>query len=190
MIFESAYMIRGGLFGEDFTIQFLLSVAAFVVCLADWRMHRRKDYFWVFITGSVVWTLAELVLQLTQTRELGTTYLFGIPIPFALSVILQGMAEGAAIAILGICIGDLLLAKSSRKAGMIAFAIILAGITIVSSRNTPRPSTWAGTSRPAATCLPLAPSYLWLPSVQLASSGSGGPIPNRENEACGCWRSW
>ncbi|HMF34748.1 MAG TPA: hypothetical protein VKK79_25220 [Candidatus Lokiarchaeia archaeon] len=132
MVFESIYMVRGGAFGEDFDIQFFLSVAAFAVCLVDWRIKHRKDYFWVFLTGSIVWTLAELVIQLTGVRVMGTKYLFGFPIPLAVSVVLQGIAEGAAIAILGICIGDLLMAKSSRKAGIIAFVIILASVAILS----------------------------------------------------------
>jgi hypothetical protein len=132
MLFETVFMIRGGAFGSNFTIQFFSSVGAFLLCVIDWRMRHRKDYFWVFLTGTISISLAELTLQLTGVREMGTKYLFGLPIPLAVSVILQGMAEGGALAILGLCIGDLIMSKDTRKRGVIALSALLVVITILS----------------------------------------------------------
>jgi len=132
MLFDSVYMIRGGAYGSNFTIQFFGSIGAFLLCVIDWRFRHRKDYFWVFLTGTIIWTLLELILQLTNVRVMETKYLFGLPIPLPVSLILQGMAEGAFLGIIGLFIGDLMMSENTRKRGVIVLSALLVVIAILS----------------------------------------------------------
>ena len=126
------YMIRGGSFGYDFGMQLFMALAAFAACIFDWHVKKRRDYFWVFLFGTIIWAGVELAIQLGGTREMPTKYLFGIPLPLWASIPLQAMAESAAIAIMGVFFGDRLMDKKSMKPAAIIFAILL-GIVLASS---------------------------------------------------------
>ena len=55
MIFESIFMIRGGSFGEDFGRKLIMSIIGLLICVYDWKTNdKRKDYFWVFIVGTII----------------------------------------------------------------------------------------------------------------------------------------
>lgn len=135
MLFESIFMIRGGFFGYDFSIKLIITLFAISLCYYDWRKNeKRLDYFWVFLIGTLIWSLAEFLLQLVGIRELQEKYLFGINITswFWLTIPLQGMSEGAFVAVLSLFVGDRVLNKEKRKEGLFVFLgyiIIRYGIT-------------------------------------------------------------
>jgi len=135
MLFESIFMIRGGFFGYEFGIKLIISLFAISLCYYDWRVNeRRLDYFWVFLIGTLIWSLAEFLLQIVGIRELQEKFLFGINITswFWLTIPLQGMSEGAFVAVLSVFIGDRIFNKEKRKEGLIVFLgyiIIRYGIT-------------------------------------------------------------
>ena len=132
MLLEGIFMIRGGSFGQDFGVKLIMSVMALLMCVYDWKTRDgRKDYFWVFLVGTIIWSGAELMLQLAGTRVLQEKYLFGLEITHMiwLTVPLQGMSEGAFVAVLGMLFGDRLLKEETRKKWLLLFIIVLLGMS-------------------------------------------------------------
>jgi hypothetical protein len=119
------YMIRGGSFGFDFEVKLIMSLAAIAGCLYDWRVKKRRDYFWVFLFGTLVWAAVELAIQLGGTRTMLAKYLFGMEIPLWVSIPLQAMSESGAIAVMGVFFGDRLADKKTVKPAVITFAIVV-----------------------------------------------------------------
>ena len=123
---DSVFMIRNGGFGSNFEYKLYMSLAGFVVCLLDKKFKKRNDYFWVFLTGTIIWTTVEIVLKQTGTRDIKQAFLFDTQIPFFVGALLQGMSEGAVIALIGIGFGDYVLDDETRKWGIVAFISFLA----------------------------------------------------------------
>lgn len=120
-------MIRGGHFGEEFSIKLFMALAALAICLYDWKVNDRLDYFWIFLIGSIIWTCVEISLQLRGARVMQEKYFFGINITneLWLTLPLQGMSEAAAIAIMGIFFGDRIMKRETRKTWLIIFGMFL-----------------------------------------------------------------
>lgn len=111
MNWQQVFMVRGGTEGTGFfntnfevKVWYLLGVA--VLIWLDWRRHRRTDYLRVLRTGTIVWSLAELVLQVTGTRVLAPVVMFGWPVPFLVQVVLKGAVEGAGVAVFCLFFSD------------------------------------------------------------------------------------
>jgi hypothetical protein len=124
MILESIFMIRGGIFGYEFSIKLLITIFAIYLCYYDWKTNdKRLDYFWVLLIGTIIWSLAEFLLQLVGIRELHEKYLFGFDITywFWLTIPLQGISEGAFIAVLSLFVGDRFLSKVKKREGIFIF---------------------------------------------------------------------
>ncbi len=131
MLLESIFIVRGGFWGEEYDFKLLFAVVAFVICVVDWKWKERKDYFWVFLTGFVFWSLVELILQLIGIRDMPNRYLFGVSIPFWLSIPLQGLSEGVSVGIVGLFITDLYIEKNTRKFSALMFTITVVLIFLV-----------------------------------------------------------
>jgi len=112
---ENVWMIRGGAFGFDFHMKFALVIVTILICFYDWKRNNRKDYWWVFLIGAILWSVTELVLQLLGVRMIHSAYLFGVEIPFIFAVILQGISEGAFVTVIGLFIGDRLLRRNWKE---------------------------------------------------------------------------
>ncbi len=130
MLFESVYMIRGGAigagpFGTNFITKILLVTITLIIVIYDWRKKERLDYLWVFIVGSLIWTWVEAYMQLTGQREFNANYLFYYEIPLFISIPIQGMAEGAAVAVICLFFGDRMLDEETRKKTAIAFTVLM-----------------------------------------------------------------
>jgi hypothetical protein len=128
MIFESVFLVRGGSGGYDWGLKFIISLIAIIVCIYDYKVNeRRLDYFWVFLTGTIIWGAVELSMQLTGGRVLQEKYFFGLNVTSMLwfTIPIQGMAEAGAIAIMGMYFGDRIMSKEARKKNVIIFALFL-----------------------------------------------------------------
>jgi len=125
LLLEKIYMIRNGDFGTNFEAKLLLSIIGLSLCLLDYAlMNKRKDYFRVFSTATIIWTISELMLHVLGIREMKDAFLFGWKIPLIIKTLLQGMAEGAFIAVFGIFIGDRIIAKEKKQKiiGLVVFS--------------------------------------------------------------------
>ncbi len=131
MDFDPVFMIRAGHFGSNFNIKFYMALIAFALVAYDYAKHRRQDYLRVLIIGTIIWTCAELLMQTMGTRVMPTRLLFGIELPMVLSTLLQGIAEGSTIAVMGIFVGDRVLNKNTRVVACVAFLLVCALVTLV-----------------------------------------------------------
>jgi heme/copper-type cytochrome/quinol oxidase subunit 4 len=127
------FMIRGGEFGFEFSTKLLLTLIAILIVVYDWKKNDRKDYLWVFITGTVIWASAELLLQLTGVRVMPVQEFFGIQIPRAVGVIFQGTSEGAYVAVVGLFVADRLVIQKTKnwKEGLTGILAIMVGLPLI-----------------------------------------------------------
>lgn len=128
MILETYFMIRGGSSGSDWGSKLIIAIIASVVCIYDYKTNeKRLDYFWVYLTSSLIWSGVELLAQLGGTRVFQEKYLFGINVTNSLwlTIPIQGMAEAGAIAILGLFFADRIIDKDTRKRNLILFVILM-----------------------------------------------------------------
>lgn len=138
MIFESVFLIRGGSFGNDWGAKLIVAIIGIIGCIYDYKTNdKRLDYFWVFITGTIVWSAVELSLQLSGGRVLQEKYFFGIVVTEYLwfTIPVQAMCEAGTIGVMGVFYGDRILNKETRRSGIIVFALILVYVTIVTLSN-------------------------------------------------------
>lgn len=117
---SSVFMVRGspqgaGFFSSNYEFKLLLLVGIAALIAIDWRRRRRKDYLHVFLAGTICWTLAEVVLQTSGVRRLGSVTVFGADVPFALQVLLKGSTEGAGVAVFCLFFADRALAGAPRR---------------------------------------------------------------------------
>jgi hypothetical protein len=131
MLLESIFIVRGGFWGEEYDFKILFAIIAIIITIMDWKWKERKDYFWVFLTGFIFWSLVELFLQLIGIRDMPNRYLFGIQIPIWLSIPLQGLSEGVSVGIMGLFITDLYLDEKLRKYSIITFIFVVVGMALV-----------------------------------------------------------
>jgi hypothetical protein len=128
---ESIFIIRGGFWGEEYDFKVLFALVAVIVCVYDWKWKHRKDYFWVFLTGFIFWSLVELLLQQLGIRDMTRRFLFGSEIPMLLSIPLQGLSEGVTVGIIGLLITDLYLKKETKKYSFMVFGMVMIAITLI-----------------------------------------------------------
>lgn len=143
MIATAVYMIRNGGFGNNFETKLYMTLIAVLVCLIDLIRNKRKDYFAVFLTGTLIWAATEYILQLSGMRKFDIVYLYGIELPLWITALLRGTSEGSAIALIGLVFGDLVIADSrkTRILGWFAFFIFTFGImaTVFAQAQESRP---------------------------------------------------
>ena len=129
-------MIRGGDFGVEYGTKLVLILIALLIVVYDWKKNDRKHYLWVFLTGAIIWGLAELAIQSAGIRDLSTSYFFGIEIPEyigqSIGPILRGTAEGAYVAVVGLFVADRLFIQKTknRTEGWIGILAIMVGLPL------------------------------------------------------------
>jgi len=134
MSLESVFLIRGGSFGDDWGMKLVIAIIAIGACIYDyWRNDKRLDYFLVFLTGTIVWSIVELMLQLWGGRVVPEKFFFGIDISNLLwfTIPIQAMCEAGAIGVLGVYFADrIFIDQKGRKNNIILFTIILTVVTL------------------------------------------------------------
>lgn len=138
-------MIRAGHFGSDFNMKFLLCLVAGFLVFWDMQKNRRKDYLWVFLFGALTWTFAEVALQAVGTRVMPSRLLFGFALPLPISALLQGVSEGATIAVMGIFVGDRIINAKTRKRALLIFLSVC--LLSSNSDSVSKFGQWSGRDR-------------------------------------------
>ncbi len=104
------YIIRTGDFATNGNKKILYSLFAIVLCIDDYYTDNSFDCFSIMIGSSVVWSIIELFLYLSNTRKIKPMYLFysnqRIEIPKYMGICLQGIQEGGVVATFGLYFGD------------------------------------------------------------------------------------
>lgn len=125
MSFPEVYIVRSALFGTDFSLKFWLAVLTVSLALWDKRTERRNDYLWVLGIGFLIWSFAEFMLQSLGIREMAAREFYGMTLHNLIAIPLQGIAEGAAVIVFGLFIGDRIGTKRTRVAALtLLFALI------------------------------------------------------------------
>jgi uncharacterized protein (DUF486 family) len=124
------YMIRNGTFGTDYWMKFLLAIVGLLVCLYDWKVKRRGDYFWVYTVGLALAFTCELGLVFLGTRAIVRPVLFGSPLPVWSGIFLRAASEASAVTVAGLLLGDLLMDKKSRLKGAVILFILCVIIAV------------------------------------------------------------
>ncbi|MHA1276865.1 MAG: hypothetical protein ACTSQI_07210 [Candidatus Helarchaeota archaeon] len=124
------WMIRAGEFGYDSTLKLILTLIAIAICIYDWKQNNRKDYFWVFLVGAMIWAGVEIMQNMSGMRLMPTHVLFGIELPVWAGAILQGTSEGAYVAVLGLFVADNFFLKENRKVGIVGLVIMIVPSTL------------------------------------------------------------
>ncbi len=75
---NSLYMIRAFGTGTGFGPQVWLLILALALAGGDGWRHRRGDYGWVLLAGTLTWTAVELTLQLSGMRSMPDRTLLGM----------------------------------------------------------------------------------------------------------------
>jgi len=130
MLFENIFMIRGGFFGYDFGFKLIVSIIAILACFYDWKTNdKRLDYFWVFLIGTLLFVIVEVLMQFSGIRALREKYLFGLNITiwYWLTIPLQAISEGAFIAVIGVFFGDRIMNEETRKKWIV---VLILGIVL------------------------------------------------------------
>jgi hypothetical protein len=131
-LLDPVFMMRSADFGANFNSKPVIALLAIGLLVWDRYRYRRWDYLWVFLTGTIIWTLVELAAQTKGTRLMPVHELFGAELPLAASTLLQGMTEGAAVAVFGLFIGDRILMRgATRNKTVVAFALAMAIVVLL-----------------------------------------------------------
>ena len=123
MLLEQIYIIRNGASGESWDTKLYFCIAALILCIIDWKQNNRKEYFWILLTGTIIWTLIEMTAQLSGIRIIPDRILFGMELPLWISLPLQGCSEGAVFAVVGIFFADRYIDKTFRTLWTSIFTI-------------------------------------------------------------------
>lgn len=136
---DPVYMVRGSVFGSDFNSKPVFCLITFGLVVWDRFRFKRWDYAWVLLVGTVILTLVEISIQLRGTRSLPDRVLLGEHLPLVASALLQGISEGAFIAVFGLFFADRILSRRSRIQALTALAItvlLVALLVVLQARPT------------------------------------------------------
>jgi hypothetical protein len=124
-LLDPVYMVRGSAFGSDFNSKLVFCLITIGLVAWDRYRFKRWDYAWVLLVGTVVLTSVGIAIQIRGTRPLPDRVLLGEHLPLVVSALLQGMSEGAFIAVFGLFFADRILSRRSRLRAFAGFGLIL-----------------------------------------------------------------
>lgn len=132
MLYDTVFMLRNGLAGFSYEYKLITSLIGLLICIIDWRWHKRHDYFWVYLVGTIIWTSYEFSLQLGGIRNVYQPQLFGIEIPIFFATLLRGTLEGASITVAALSMSDGLLSENQITPKRTIIISIIVAIVIIS----------------------------------------------------------
>ncbi len=124
---DGIFIIRGGFFGWEFTIKLLYIIFGLVLCYYDWKKNKRKDYFWIFIFGTMLYLGSEVMLFFSGGRVMQEKYLFGIEITnmHGLWIPLLALGDVVMLAVIALFFADRIRNSETRKKWGILFIVWL-----------------------------------------------------------------
>ena len=137
------YLIRNGLFGQDYGMKFILALTGLILCLIFWQRTKKRDYLVVFLAGVVIWSCFEILIIVLSIRYIEDAVIFGQDLHWLPASILRGASEGSVVALVGITAGDFIPNKETRKFAIPA-AILLLGFFVARTLLTGLPTRDVG----------------------------------------------
>jgi hypothetical protein len=114
---DGIFIIRGGFFGWEFTHKLLYVIFGLILCIYDWKKNKRKDYFWVFIFGTILYLGSEVMLYFFGGRVMQEKLLFGMDITSMVWLLIPLLAVGDVVmlAVIALFFADKLRSSGTRK---------------------------------------------------------------------------
>jgi len=123
----NVYIIRGGFFGWEFTHKLVYVIFGLILCVYDWKKNKRKDYFWIFIFGTMLYIGSEIMLFFFGGRVMQENLLFGINITSMpwLWIPLLSVGDVVMLAVIALFFADRIRETETRKKWGILFVVWL-----------------------------------------------------------------
>jgi hypothetical protein len=104
------YIIRTGDFAINGNKKLLYLLFGTLLCLDDYYTNQSYDCFSIMIGSSVSWAIVELLLHVSNTRNIKPMFISysnqQIEIPKYIGICLQGIQEGGVVSTFGLYFGD------------------------------------------------------------------------------------
>ena len=119
------FMIRNGLFGQDYGMKLFLALVGLTICLVFWYKTKKPDYLAIFLTGIVIWSFFEILITVLEIRYIEDAVLFGLDLHWLPASIVRGASEGSVVALVGITAGDFIYRTDTRNKAVPAAILVL-----------------------------------------------------------------
>ena len=119
------FMIRNGLFGQDYGMKLVLALVGLAICFVFWNRTKKRDYVIVFLTGVIVWSFFEILITVLDIRYIEDAVLFGFDLHWLPASVLRGASEGSVVALVGIAAGDYIPRRDTRNKAIVAGTLLL-----------------------------------------------------------------
>ena len=111
LINNKYYITRSGDFAIDGNKKILYSLFSIGLCLEEYLTRQSTDCFHIMVGSTLVWTLIEFFLYITNTRKIKSMYITNyngkqIKLHKSISLFLQGFQEGGVVTTIGLYFGD------------------------------------------------------------------------------------
>ncbi len=111
MIYQQFYIIRKGDFATDANKKIYYSLFSICLSLEEYLNSSSNDCFRIMIGSTMIWTLIETILYITNTRVIKPMYITGplknkFLVPKYIALFLQGFQEGGVVTTFGLYFGD------------------------------------------------------------------------------------
>ncbi|MBY8984136.1 MAG: hypothetical protein KGD65_03635 [Candidatus Lokiarchaeota archaeon] len=123
------FIIRGGFFGWEFTLKLVYVILGLILCIYDWKKNKRKDYFLIFIFGTILYIGSEIMLYFFGGRVMQEKLLFGTDISSMpwLWIPLLSLGDVVMLAVIALFFADRIRETETRKKWGILFIVWLVG---------------------------------------------------------------
>ena len=121
------FIIRGGFFGFDWTHKLFYLIGGIALCIYDWKKNKRKDYFWVYLFGVLLYVGSEVMLFLFGGRVMQDKLLFGMDITSMPWLWIPVMAIGdvVVLGVMALFLADRIRNPETRRKWILIFVIWL-----------------------------------------------------------------
>tara|TARA_B100000902_G_C27313807_1_gene920016 strand:+ start:165 stop:932 length:768 start_codon:yes stop_codon:yes gene_type:complete len=110
LIHNKYYIVRKGNFATNGNTKIMYSLLTLIFCIDDYYKNKSTDCISIMLGSTLIWTLIELLLHLSNTRVIKPMYInfFGSKkyLNKYFGIFLQGFQEGGFITTFGLYFGD------------------------------------------------------------------------------------
>lgn len=111
MLDKQYYIIRKGDFATDGNKKIYYSIFSICLCLEEYATSRSTDCLYIMMGSTLVWTVIECILHVTNTRVIKPMYITDMYkkkhlVPKPIGIFLQGFQEGGVVTTFGLYFGD------------------------------------------------------------------------------------